>query len=88
MDSLKTIIDAWVISYNPTESQKKNAELRSKVCETCAARKKIAGIHICKKCGCPVGKKIFSNKYNACPLKLWGDIDDRFFKMKKHQTII
>jgi len=86
--NIKTIIEAWVIAHNPTEKQKEIAEERAKVCERCDARKKLASIHYCKKCGCPIAKKIFTNSPNPCPLKKWDDVDSQYFKIKKKKTLL
>lgn len=83
--NFKEIINAWIISFNPTEDQKKLAELRGKVCDECPS--KVMGI--CGECGCPIGKKIFTDTYNPCPLFKWNDIDLPYFgERKKNITLL
>lgn len=84
---IKKIIDAWLISANPSESQKELAELRGAVCKDCESNTNV-GFHICSECGCPIAKKIFTDEFNACPLGKWKEIDDKFFpNRKKNRTI-
>jgi hypothetical protein len=84
----KEIFDAWIISLNPTSEQQELAKLRLEVCLGCEYRReKIKGLKwsaLCKKCGCPLNKKVFSTNYNACPEKLWGEIDSNY--LKPHKT--
>jgi hypothetical protein len=80
--NIKEIIEAWSIANNPTPSQKTLAELRGEVCENCPAKKTKLKIAICKECGCPISKKVFTNNYNPCPLKKWEEIDKPYFKSK------
>ena len=80
----KEIFDAWKISLNPTLKQEELAKLRLDVCLGCEFRKEvIKGLKWsakCGKCGCPLSKKVFSPNYNACPEKLWGDVDSNYLK--------
>jgi len=65
MNKIKEIILAYATMVNPTEEQKKMAEIRL---ETCNA----VGIEYCGKCGCATKGKIFSPKgIQACPLSKW-----------------
>jgi hypothetical protein len=93
MINVKEIIDAWTISYKPTENQLNKSIERGKICETCPSRK------IIKKkfklstnygeCGCPISKKIFSPDYNPCPLKKWEVVENsELFIQKNSKTII
>ena len=91
----KEIFDAWKISRNPTINQEELAKLRLDVCLGCEFRKEIVkGLKwsaLCGKCGCPLSKKVFSPNYNACPEKLWGEIDSNYLeplKTKNKSTLI
>ena len=47
-------------------------------------------ISFCGECGCPISKKIFSNKFNPCPLGKWKDVDEShpdFFKIRKNKML-
>ena len=92
MFNIKQIIEAWVISYNPTPQQQELANLRGQICDVCPSKKvvteKLEIATICGECGCPIAKKIFTNDYNPCPLKKWGEIDDKYFpNTKKKKTL-
>lgn len=78
--NLKTIIKAWAISFNPDDKQSVLAEARLKICTGC---EKLSSLGICKGCGCPVKKKIYTDEYNPCPLLKWKDADDKHFDIKK-----
>jgi hypothetical protein len=89
------IFDAWKISFKPTPKQEELAKLRLKVCLGCEFRKEVVkGLKwsaLCGKCGCPISKKVFSPNYNACPEKLWGEIDSDYIipiNMKDEGTLI
>jgi hypothetical protein len=89
------IFNAWKISLNPTPKQEELAKLRLEVCLGCEFRKEVVkGLKwsaLCKKCGCPLSKKVFSTNYNACPEKLWGEIDSNYLKpikTKNKNTLI
>jgi hypothetical protein len=91
----KEIFDAWVISKNPTELQKSMANDRLDVCKTCEYRKETLKGHkwstICKLCGCPLSKKVFSPMFNPCPKRKWEDIDSKYIERiptKSKDTII
>ena len=81
--NIKEIIEAWAIANNPTPPQKKLANLRGEVCEVCPSKKKKLTVTICKECGCPVSKKVFTNSFNPCPLKKWEEVDKPFFKSER-----
>lgn len=85
--NIKQIIDAWVTSFNPTEKEKKLAELRGEICKDCPSSKNV-GFHICSECGCPISKKIFTNEFNACPLEKWGNVDDEYFPNRKKEKTL
>lgn len=81
--NIKEIIEAWMIAHNPTDKQKELAEKRGEICATCPSKQTKLKVTICKECGCPIGKKVFTNSYNPCPLEKWGDIDLPYMKSKK-----
>ena len=75
MENLFTIIEAWKISYKPTPKQAELAQLRANICDTCPHKKMITnkttlGV-ICSLCNCPLEKKVYTNKFNPCPLQKW-----------------
>jgi hypothetical protein len=90
MDFLE-IINAWKIANNPTPQQLKLAKLRGEVCNSCPSKQVITKNleigTICGECGCPLSKKIFSPKYNPCPLKKWEEID-KVHNVQKNSTSI
>ena len=88
-----TIADAWFTASNPTPEQKLLAEARWNICIQCPEfreKRDITGDPFCNDCGCPLQKKIFSKKYNECPLGKWKDVDDLLYKdtMKKTKTLL
>lgn len=92
MINVKQIIDAWIISFNPTDKQKELAEKRGKICDDCLSKKNIfenkKWSAVCGECGCPIGKKIFANEFDPCPLHKWREIDDEYFpNRKKNKTL-
>ena len=91
--NFKQIIEAWIIAGRPTHAQRELAEARGKICDECPSKKiLIEGIEIatiCGECGCPIGKKVFTNDYNPCDLKKWAEVDDKFFtKRKDNKSLI
>jgi ribosomal protein L37E len=80
------IINAWIISFNPNEEQKTHALNRANICNTCEYKQYVIKTPICSACGCPISKKIFSEKQNACPKGKWKDVDDKFFTKLKSDT--
>jgi hypothetical protein len=89
------IFDAWIISLNPTPNQVELAKLRLEVCLGCEFRKEIVkGLKwsaLCGKCGCPLNKKVFSTRYNACPEKKWENTDLGYIEPmedKKNKTLM
>lgn len=81
--NFKEILRAWIISFNPNEAEKQIAELRYEICDKCPSRNGIFGVAVCKECGCPIAKKIFTNTYNPCPLGKWGETDTPYIKKEK-----
>jgi hypothetical protein len=84
---IKEIINSWIISSNPNEEQKNQANQRGSICEVCPSKKVISRFFkistVCGECGCPISKKIFSPQHNPCPLKKWEDIDKKYLKVEK-----
>lgn len=81
--NFREIINAWIISFNPTEKQKELAEIRGKICDECPS-KIVVTFAVCTECGCPVGKKIFTDTYNPCPLLKWKETDLPYFGERKN----
>lgn len=79
MIDYKEIIQAWMTSKNPTEKEQELAEKRLNICLGCDYRREILkGLKwsaYCGDCGCPLHKKVYSNIFNACTQKKWGEID-------------
>jgi hypothetical protein len=86
------IITAWKIANNPSEEQYTLALKRSAICENCPSKKTITKVLkigvICNECGCPIEKKIYSIKKNACPLNKWKEIDEIDFANRKFKNDI
>jgi hypothetical protein len=86
MNKLREIMGAWRISFNPTEEQKELAENRYAICLTCdqyGKARPVTGDEYCKKCLCPIQKKVYTEKLNdSCPLNKWDEIEKRFRKEK------
>ena len=90
-DKVKEIAESWIIANNPTESQLKLAEERLRICRECDMMVKATLGHFkCSECGCPISKKIFSPKYDACPLHKWLDVEDSdaFENTRKQQNTL
>lgn len=77
--NLKTISQSWFDSYFGTNEQKLLAQERLKVCDTCPSKEELFKNQnwsvICRECGCPLSKKIFSKKIKECPLNKWNEVD-------------
>jgi hypothetical protein len=94
---IQEITRAWIDSFFATDEQKNIAKKRNEICQSCPSlkvkfqkRKKIS-VQYCGECGCPISKKIFSRKYNACPLLKWETVDSEnknFFEPKSKKTDI
>jgi hypothetical protein len=86
------IINAWKIANNPTPKQEELAKLRALICEVCPSKKvitkKIELATVCGECGCPISKKIFSPKFNPCPLEKWGEVDIHYITEKNTSSLI
>ena len=86
----KEIFDAWVIAKNPTELQKSMANDRLDICKTCEYRKEtLKGIKwstVCKLCGCPLSKKVFSPIFNPCPKYKLEEVYSKYIKRVPKKT--
>lgn len=72
MANVKQILEAWAISYNPSDEQAKTAAKRLEVCDGCENKlKNRFGVFVCIECGCVLSKKAFSPLENPCPLRKW-----------------
>ena len=81
---IKDIVSAWMISFNPSNEEKLLAEKRYEICSGCDKRglNKL-NIEVCKECGCPLSKKIFTLKdQDSCPLGKWEEVNKQFRKIK------
>jgi hypothetical protein len=93
IQKVKEIAQAWIIAANPSPEQIILANNRLKICNECEFIKyrEASGNPVCGECGCPLKKKIFSPKYDACPLHKWLEIEKtNVFKntQKKSKTFL
>lgn len=94
MDNIKTILDAWVRSFNPSEKEQILADKRKDICLGCEHYKEFFKDQKwsakCDACGCPISKKVFTKQFNPCPLKKWEDVDvDYYYNgVKKDRTLL
>jgi hypothetical protein len=72
------IVNAWIIAANPTKEQTILADARLKICNSCEfiRHQERSGNPYCGDCGCPLKKKIFSKKYDACPKHYWLEVEN------------
>lgn len=82
MNKIKEIITAWAVSFNPTPEQKLLAEKRYEICLGCnyyGKSRPITGDEYCKKCLCPIQRKVYTQKENeTCPLNKWESVENEF----------
>jgi hypothetical protein len=95
MANILEIIDAWKSSFERNPDKVELAEKRLSICNGCEFKKEIIKgkdwSMLCKACGCPIKKKIFSKQFNACEKGYWTDTDSEHFpnfKEKKDVSII
>lgn len=75
MNKIAEIAVSWWRAENPTKEQSDIAKKRLAICMECDMRKESAVFgFICGKCGCPLGKKIFSPINESCPLGKWSNV--------------
>ena len=79
MNKLVEIFKAWGIAYDPNREQSELAVLRMLICNECEHKAVQPSIY-CKKCYCPLEKKVFSPKVGACPIGKWNDIDKLYLE--------
>lgn len=83
---IKEILNAWSVSLNPTEEQKELAEKRYEICLGCefyGKERAVTKDEYCKKCLCPIKKKIFTQEINdTCPLNKWESVEKEFRESK------
>lgn len=89
MNKVKEIVSAWIKSFNPTDEERKLAESRYEICISCDKRgNNLIGVEVCKSCGCPLSKKIFTHtQEDSCPLGKWNSIDGEFRKNKRYKLL-
>jgi hypothetical protein len=72
------IIKAWWIASNPTPQQSELAKKRLSICNTCDSMvDSVVFDKKCKECGCPIGKKIFTDKMGTCDLHKWDAVENQ-----------
>lgn len=70
------IIRAWWIAEHPTPQQSQLAQNRLKICNGCDSMvESVVFKFKCKECGCPIGKKIFTDKMGTCDLHKWDKVE-------------
>lgn len=86
MLDLKDIVTSWATALNPTNEQKILAEKRYEICLGCeyyGKKRPVTGDEYCKKCLCPIQKKIFSQKLrDTCPLGKWKLVEAEYRQNK------
>lgn len=82
MNKLKEIFESWKIAYNPTNEQNELAADRLEICSKCEHKvhNETLDLTLCGLCGCPLNKKAFSPKPNACDVGKWNSVDTKHFK--------
>lgn len=83
-----TIAEAWVVAANPKDWQKELANSRYAICLECEHYRKtrpVTNDEHCSDCGCPISKKIFSQKINECPKDKWLPVENEY-KNKLHKN--
>jgi|694.fasta_scaffold127156_3 hypothetical protein len=101
MIDFKDIYESWKKSGNPTDIEKQHAFERLSICKgTTTAPKCEYYVEIvknkkwsslCVSCGCPIPKKIFTNKTPSCPKNKWDIIDLNYntnIVIKNKKTIL
>lgn len=73
---ISEIVKAWWIASNPTSQQSELAKKRLSICNTCDSMvDSVVFTKKCNECGCPIGKKIFTDVMGTCDLKKWNKIE-------------
>lgn len=77
MSSISDIIRAWWIAENPTPQQSQLAKKRLDICNRCSSKvESVVFGFKCAECGCPIGKKIFTDKMGTCDLHKWDNVEN------------
>jgi hypothetical protein len=77
MKKLMEIAKAWMNSYQPTILQQLLAEKRLAICEKCPSMVESTVFkYKCNECGCPIGKKIYTDAMGTCPLHKWDIVEN------------
>jgi hypothetical protein len=86
MNKIREIVGAWIVSFNPSLEQKELAEKRYEICLSCenyGEKRPITGDEYCKKCLCPIQKKVYTQKKGeTCPLNKWDNVEQEHRKNK------
>ena len=70
------IIKAWWIASNPNKEQSLLAQKRLDICNTCDSMvDSVVFGKKCAECGCPIGKKIFTDVMGSCDLHKWDKVE-------------
>lgn len=76
MFDLREIAKAWWIASSPTKEQSELAMKRLAICNKCDSMvESVIWKYKCKECGCPIGKKIFTDKMGTCDLGKWNKVE-------------
>ena len=80
---IKEIILSWYDSFTDDEKKRPGqlelAQKRYEICLGCEhfrPKRFFKNDSYCNDCNCPLNKKIYSRKYNACQLNKWQEIDE------------
>jgi hypothetical protein len=101
MTDLNEIFNSWLNRSRSDEIIRDKAKERFETCrgsddiERCENYKEVlrnkSWSAYCNGCGCPLEGKIFSDKFNPCPLKKWAEIDGKYGETiddKRNKTLI
>ena len=69
--SVKQIVQSWVTAAKPSTAEGETAKRRLAICGACPFQSVILGVKVCKKCGCPLSKKVYLKGPGGCPLGKW-----------------
>lgn len=70
------IAKAWWIASRPTAEQSQLAQKRLGICSECPSMvESVVFTYKCNECGCPIGKKIFTDKMGTCDLHKWDKVE-------------
>lgn len=76
MDNILDIGKAWMIAANPTKEQQSLAIKRLEICQQCPSMvESVVFKYKCNECGCPIGKKIYTDRMGTCDLKKWHKVE-------------